>query len=170
MRIKLSFICSSSICLLPLFSLSGPHSSFAASFQDTQSLFTRSISARPSPPSAEAAAEYQRAYSFIFNVHARADYASALPLLRFSASQHFAPAEFLLGYLYEHGQGVPLDYAQAAEHYRAAASLGYSGAENNLGGLYQYGRGLPKDVIPRNTRAMLTEIGVIHRSVCAVCA
>jgi TPR repeat protein len=145
-RTTLSFIRAFSISFLLLLLLSVPHSAFAASFQDTQRILAPSLSVPPSPPSPEVAAQYQRAYSLLFNPHSTPDYTSALPLLRFSASQHFAPAEFLLGYLYDHGQGVPLDYAQAVEHYRAAASLGHGGAENNLGGLYQYGRGVPKDI------------------------
>ncbi len=90
-------------------------------------------------------AQYKLAYSLL-NDSSHPDPASALTWLRSAASQHFAPAQFLLGYLYEHGQGVPNDYGQAAENYRAAARQGHPAAENNLGGLYQYGRGVPKDM------------------------
>jgi TPR repeat protein len=74
------------------------------------------------------------------------DYESAAKWLRASAAQGHAGAEFLLGYLYEHGQGVAKDYAKAAENYRAAALQGHSTAENNLASLYQHGQGVPKDM------------------------
>jgi len=74
------------------------------------------------------------------------DYQSAVKWLRASAAQGHAGAEFVLGYLYEHGQGVTRDYAKAAENYRAAALRGHSAAENNLGSLYQHGQGVPKDM------------------------
>jgi len=74
------------------------------------------------------------------------DYQPALKWLRASAAQNNAHAEYLLGYLYEHGKGVPRDYAKAAENYRAAALQGHSAAENNLASLYQHGQGVPKDM------------------------
>ena len=74
------------------------------------------------------------------------DYESALKWLRASMAQGNGDAEFLLGYLYEHGQGLPRDYAQAAENYRAAAFQGHSSAENNLASLHQHGQGVPKNM------------------------
>ena len=94
--------------------------------------------------SSDAIAQYKLAYSLLNEPHG--DPASALPFLRSAASQNFAPAQFLLGYLYEHGHGVPVDYVRAAENYRAAAAQGHAAAENNLGGLYQYGRGVPREL------------------------
>lgn len=73
------------------------------------------------------------------------DYKKVISLARASAAQGNADGEFLLGYLYEHGQGVPKDYAKAAENYHAAALKGHSNAANNLASLYQQGRGVPKN-------------------------
>lgn len=73
------------------------------------------------------------------------DYQSALKRLLASAARNYPEAQFLLGYLYEHGQGVLRDYAKSAENYRAAALQGHSTAENNLASLYQHGQGVPKD-------------------------
>jgi TPR repeat protein len=105
-------------------------------------------SAAPSvdPSDGDAATQYKLACSLLLDARSAPDYPTAIRLLRSSASQHFAPAQFLLGYLYEHGRGVAVDYALAAENYRAAAGQGHAGAENNLGGLYQYGRGVPIDI------------------------
>jgi uncharacterized protein len=95
---------------------------------------------------ADAVTQYQQAAAIIFDMRSTPDYGSAIQKLRTSASQHFAPAQFLLGYLYEHGKGVTLDYRKAAENYQAAASQGHAGAENNLAALYQYGHGVPRDL------------------------
>jgi TPR repeat protein len=72
-------------------------------------------------------------------------YDQALSWLQFSVSQNKADAQFVLGYLYEHGKGLPLDFSKAAEYYRSAALQGYSPAETNLGGLYRRGNGVPRD-------------------------
>jgi TPR repeat protein len=118
----------------------------AASHPRTQRIEASSadIPAMPSP--GDAVTQYKLAFSLLFDTHSTPDSVSAVRLLRSSASRHFAPAEFLLGYIYEHGRGVPVDYSKAAENYLAAAQHGDAGAENNLGGLYQYGRGFPKDI------------------------
>ena len=68
----------------------------------------------------------------------------ALSWLQSSASQNKPDAQFVLGYLYEHGKGLPLDFSKAAENYRRAALQGYSPAEMNLGALYRHGDGVPK--------------------------
>lgn len=72
-------------------------------------------------------------------------YDLALAWLR-AAAQSDPGAQFLLGYLCEHGHGVPRDYAKAAELYQAAALHGYSLAQNNLASLYQRGLGVPVDL------------------------
>ncbi len=106
----------------------------------------------------DAAAQYQLALSYLRNNFTdvltnrptngatNEDYESALKWLRASAAQGNAGAEFMLGYLYEHGQGVSRDYVKAAENYRAAALKGHSTAENNLASLYQHGQGVLKDM------------------------
>lgn len=72
-------------------------------------------------------------------------YDQALGWLQVAASQNKADAQFVLGYLYEHGKSVPIDFSKAAENYRRAAVQGYSPAETNLGGLYRRGNGVPQD-------------------------
>jgi TPR repeat protein len=103
----------------------------------------------PVANSGDAIMQFRLAYSLLFDPrvqHTNPDYATGLSLLRSSALQHFAPAQFFLGYAYEHGQGVPVDYSQAAENYRASAVQGYAAAENNLCALYYHGLGVPKDL------------------------
>src|ERR1700746_2977756 len=55
-------------------------------------------------------------------------YDQALSWLQSSPSQNKPDAQFVLGYLYEHGKGLPLDYNKAAENYRLSALQGYSPA------------------------------------------
>jgi TPR repeat protein len=74
------------------------------------------------------------------------DYAIALDWLRARAARDNPDAEFLLGYLFEHGHGVPQDLARAAANYQAAANRGNSFAQNNLASLYQRGLGVPRDL------------------------
>jgi TPR repeat protein len=93
----------------------------------------------------DALAQYKVAQSYLGHP-TNENYQSGLKWLRASAAQGNASAEFLLGHLYEHGQGVPRDYAKAAENYRAAALQGHSSAENNLASLYQHGQGVPKNM------------------------
>jgi TPR repeat protein len=72
-------------------------------------------------------------------------YDQALSWLQSSASQNKPDAQFVLGYLYEHGKSLPLDFSKAAENYCRAALQGYSPAETNLGALYRRGDGVPRD-------------------------
>lgn len=72
-------------------------------------------------------------------------YDHALAWLQSSAAQNKPDAQFILGYLYEHGKSLPLDFSKAAENYRSSALQGYSPAETNLGDLYRRGSGVPRD-------------------------
>jgi uncharacterized protein len=95
--------------------------------------------------SGDADAQFRLALFLLHNPGPK-DYASIVTLLRASISQGYAPAQCLLGYLYQGGLGVPRDYAKAAANYRAAALQGYTTAENNLANLYQAGLGVPKNL------------------------
>jgi TPR repeat protein len=63
---------------------------------------------------------------------------------RLAAEQGEAPAQFLLGDIYEEGKGVPQDYVEAAKWYRRAAEQGYAAAQLLLGTLYAQGKGVPQ--------------------------
>jgi hypothetical protein len=148
MVILFRLLTSSLLFAFPLFvQFSAPFSAVASPL--AQSPYLSHLPAVPeSQPDAlaDASAHYKQAYSLLYDTHATPDDASAIALLRSSAAEHFAPAQFLLGYLYEHGRGVSVDFALAAENYRAAAEQGHAGAQNNLGGLYQYGHGVSRDI------------------------
>ena len=72
----------------------------------------------------DAAAEYDLAVAYLRSNPAVPDYNSAMKWLSASAAQGNVDAEFLLGYLYEHGEGTERDYAKAAGSYQAAAVKG----------------------------------------------
>jgi uncharacterized protein len=77
----------------------------------------------------------------------RGDYAAAMSYWRPLADQGDADAQFLLGLMYDSGEGVPQDYALAVEWYRKAADQGYPPAQLNLGVAY-FGRERgPEDLI-----------------------
>jgi TPR repeat protein len=111
--------------------------------QEEGSILPSAIQSRAA--SGDADAQFQLALYLLQNSHPT-DYASILTLVRASTSQGYAPAQCLLGYLYQEGLGVPRDYAKAAENYRAAALQGYTTAENNLANLYQAGLGVSRNL------------------------
>ena len=63
----------------------------------------------------------------------RGDYATALQVLRPLAEQGVAPAQAILGVMYDNGQGVPRDDATAVAWFRKAADQGLAHAEYDLG-------------------------------------
>jgi TPR repeat protein len=70
---------------------------------------------------------------------------AALTQIRTSAQQGYAPAQLVLGNMYENGQGVPKDQSQTAYWYRKAAEQGFAPAQHNVGTIYLNGNGLPKN-------------------------
>jgi hypothetical protein len=68
--------------------------------------------------SGDPAAQFQLAFH-LFQTGRPPNYPLILNLLRSSTAQHYAPAQCMLGYLYENALGLPRDYTKAAENYRA---------------------------------------------------
>lgn len=77
----------------------------------------------------------------------RGDYALAMRLMQPLAEQGDEHAQYLVGFMYDRGQGVSEDPAKAAKWYSLAAKRGHPHAQNNLGVLYKNGRGVPKDYV-----------------------
>ncbi|MCI7046793.1 tetratricopeptide repeat protein [Helicobacter sp.] len=61
------------------------------------------------------------------------------------AKQGDAEAQFLLGLMYDQGQGVKQDYEKAAEWFSKAANQGYAKAQYNLGAMYENGQAVRQD-------------------------
>lgn len=55
------------------------------------------------------------------SAYAHGDYATALRVYSVAAEQGNGPAQYILGWMYDHGEGVPQDYVAAAKWYRMAA-------------------------------------------------
>lgn len=53
-----------------------------------------------------------------------------------------ANAQFMLGYMYTHGEGVPKNYNKAFEWYLLSAKQGHSSAQYELSNFYHFGFGL----------------------------
>jgi len=79
--------------------------------------------------------------------YVRGDYEAALKELRPLASQGNTEAQFLVGLMYNNGQGVPQDYGAAARWYRLAAEQGIDDAQFTLGVMYQDGLGVLQDYV-----------------------
>lgn len=65
--------------------------------------------------------------------------------LRAKAEAGDAPAQFLLGQIYENGNGVPQNDESAAAWYRKAADQNNAAAQNRLGIMYRLGQGVKQD-------------------------
>lgn len=55
-------------------------------------------------------------------------------------------AMFILGWMYQRGEGVPQDVEKAVEPYQLSADQGNAFAQLHLGSLYYRGKGIPQDV------------------------
>ena len=75
------------------------------------------------------------------------DPARAVAACSKQGEQGDAHAAFMLGAMYQFGEGVPQDYKAAAGLYRQAAEQGLAAAQLNLGALYQSGDGVPQDYV-----------------------
>jgi hypothetical protein len=75
----------------------------------------------------------------------RGDYAAALGSARPAAEQGDPAAQYILGLLYQNGQGVAQDYAATARWYRKAADQGHAPAQYKVGVLYEFGLGVAQD-------------------------
>ena len=62
-----------------------------------------------------------------------------------AAEQGDANAQFLLGYMYEVGDGVPEDDTEAVKWFRKAAEQGHDAAQYNLARMYASGDGTQKN-------------------------
>lgn len=69
----------------------------------------------------------------------------AVSYFRRSAEAGYAPAQMVMGYLYETGSVVEQDSRLAAEWYRKAAAQGDLPSQWVLGRMYLVGQGLPRD-------------------------
>ena len=77
----------------------------------------------------------------------RGDKALAVQWFRKAADQGNAGGQFMLGNMYDNGQGVPKDYALAVQWYRKAADQGNAGGQFMLGNMYANGQGVPQDYV-----------------------
>lgn len=63
----------------------------------------------------------------------------------FKAAEDDAKALYMVGILYEKGQGISTDLVEAANWFRKAADKGYSSAQYRLGRLYERGLGVEQN-------------------------
>jgi hypothetical protein len=75
------------------------------------------------------------------------NFGEAIIWFRQAAEYRYAPAEALLGYMFQFGQGVPQNYREAFSWYSQAANQGFAPAQKNLGLFYEMGLGLTKDIL-----------------------
>ena len=74
------------------------------------------------------------------------DYAAAFPLAYEAAAANIPEAEYMVGYLYQHGLGTEVDLEWAFTFYLYAATDGYPEGMNAVAWCYQTGTGTEKDL------------------------
>ena len=77
----------------------------------------------------------------------RGDFATAMREFRPLAEAGDASAQYMLGAMYDFGEGVPEDDAEAVKWYRLAAEQGDASAQYKLGQMYWSGQGVPEDYV-----------------------
>lgn len=75
----------------------------------------------------------------------KGDYAVAAKEFRPFAEQGQATAQYILGWIFQNGDGVPHDDAEAAKWYLKAGEKGNADAQYALGSLYAAGSGVKRD-------------------------
>ena len=79
--------------------------------------------------------------------YSRGNHLKAFEIWRPMAEGGHASAQYMLGYLYQRGEGVLPDPKTAARWYRKAANQGDPDAQLNLGLLYALGQGVKRDFV-----------------------
>ena len=90
---------------------------------------------------------YAGPYQDALAAYGRGDYATALSLLRPLAAQGNATAQFVLGMMYNYGQGVPQNDKEAVRLFGLAAAQGGAYAQGALGVMYESGRGVVQNYV-----------------------
>ncbi len=75
------------------------------------------------------------------------NFAEAMVWSRQAAQYQYAPAQGILGYMFQFGQGVPQSHQEALLWYSKAANQGFAPAQKNLGLFYEMGLGVTKDAL-----------------------
>jgi len=84
-------------------------------------------------------------YNLAAFLNQKGDYAEAFRWMKQSAENGFADGQFILGKMYEKGQGCDPDIGKATQWYQEAAGQGQREAAQRLGFLYQNGWGVKRD-------------------------
>ncbi len=79
------------------------------------------------------------------NAYNAGDYATAAKEFRPFAENGQAQAQYILGWIYQNGEGVPQDYAESAKWYELAAKADNVDAQYALGSYYMAGAGVARD-------------------------
>ncbi len=90
---------------------------------------------------------YAGSYGDGYAAYKKGDYVTAVREFRIAAEQGNAYAQYILGVMYDRGQGVPQDYTEAVKWYRKAAEQRDANAQNNLGAMYYQGQGVPQNYV-----------------------
>ena len=80
-----------------------------------------------------------------YAAYERQEFSTAIAMYQKLAAQNNSTAQYLLGGMYNYGQGVPQDYNEALKWYRLAAEQGNMRAQHAIGQMYQMAYAVPQD-------------------------
>ena len=90
--------------------------------------------------------QYCLGLSHAFALNHKKNQAEAAKWFRKAAEKNYAPAQAVLGYMYEKGYGVSSDPGEAVKWYRKAADQNHDDGLFNLGRAYENGIGVSRDL------------------------
>lgn len=79
------------------------------------------------------------------DAYQKKDFQTAFKELKVLASQDDIGAQFILGYMYRHGEGTPQNYTQALKWSQKSAEKGFAPAQHDVGLMYAHGLGVAQD-------------------------
>ena len=88
------------------------------------------------------APSYEDGDAYYYGINREKDYEKALACYEKAAENQDAKAFFMLGKIYEEGNGVAKNYAEALNWYTKAADAGNQYAQVRLGKMYETGKGI----------------------------
>ena len=87
----------------------------------------------------------QEMYYVGFAYYSEGNYQEAIHWFEKATAQGDADAQFMLGFMYNNGEGVTKDHQKALYWYKKSADQGYALAQYNLGWMYDREKGIARD-------------------------
>ena len=111
----------------------------------SQSLLNKGVETNTSTKTVQSTNKAEEYYNIGQKYDKDGKYAESLEWYIKAANLGHIRSQYILGYMYSHGEGTKKDYTKAIEWYTKAANQGYTDAQFNLGNIYENGEGVKQD-------------------------